>query len=255
MVKKRCAAGRKAKDGLAQSSAIASGLTAIGSARATTTQSAQTVATKAAVAGNWYGAPPTSNNGFVAYSNVLTSPTVTTVASIVDSTHSKVTAALSGDSVLAAGVMGANYFSGASGTYVYTAGSEFLYTESGSSKFTLGLLDLGAYGNGFDNLSFTVKNGATSLLSDNFTSLSAAQNFFTDDPFSLGSLNGNVDLTLDYSLTASTAERGGNQLCNRGCAGAIAKLMALAPNRHGRDGPDGTSPAAVIMKARRARQQ
>jgi hypothetical protein len=52
-------------------------------------------------------------------------------------------------------------------------------------------------------------NGSTALLSNTFTSLSSAQAFFTDNSYSLGVLNGDVDLTLIYSLT-SNSDAGAN---------------------------------------------
>lgn len=67
-------------------------------------------------------------------------------------------------------------------------------------------LNLASYGSGFSSLTFTVKNGATTLLSDKFTSLSAAQKFFTDDPLSLGTFKGSVDLTLSLQVTANKIE-------------------------------------------------
>jgi len=67
----------------------------------------------------------------------------------------------------------------------------------------------GVNGAGFDKLVFTVTNGAVTLLSDSFTSLAAAQTFFTDDAQPLGALTGNVDLTVSYVLTASSTEGSG----------------------------------------------
>ncbi len=54
-----------------------------------------------------------------------------------------------------------------------------------------------------------MKDGSTTLLSRGFTSLSAAQKFFADDPLSLGTLSGNVDLTISYKLTATAPEGAG----------------------------------------------
>ncbi|MHB8257285.1 MAG: hypothetical protein ACYDHY_14070 [Acidiferrobacterales bacterium] len=130
----------------AQSSGLGAGQSAVGKAFAPTTPTPETVMTQANVAGAWYGNPPTGSNGHVAYSDVLSSPTSATVSSILGTTHANVVGALRGSTVLSAGLMGANYFTastGSNGTYTYTAGGEFVYTLSGSHRFTLGLLDMG----------------------------------------------------------------------------------------------------------------
>jgi hypothetical protein len=126
-------------------------------------------------------------------------------------------------------VLGANY-SATSGTVKYSASTEDVFNLSGSNTITLGLLNLGSYGKGFSSLSFTVKEGATTLLTDSFTSLAAAQTFFTDDPVSLGKLSGPVDLTLSYQLTANQAEGAG-----------ISFVLADAP------AASGAKPSATAM--------
>jgi hypothetical protein len=74
---------------------------------------------------------------------------------------------------------------------------------TGSNSVTLGLLDVGSYGSGFSSLALTVTNGSTTLLSKTFSTLSAAQSYFTDDPISLGTLTGNLNLTVTTKLTAT----------------------------------------------------
>ena len=47
-----------------------------------------------------------------------------------------------------------------------------------------------------------MKNGSQVLVpTQTFTSLSAADTYFTDDPLALGTINGNARLTLTYTLT------------------------------------------------------
>ncbi len=140
-------------------------------------------------------------------SNVIASPTATTVARILGNAYPNVANALGNNTILGAGSMGANNLNG--GTQTYTAAANYLYTANGSRAFTLGLLNISAYSCGFDSLSFTVKNGGTTLLSDTFSNLSAAQSFFTDTQHSLGNLNGNVDLSLNYRLTANAVRGAG----------------------------------------------
>jgi hypothetical protein len=58
------------------------------------------------------------------------------------------------------------------------------------------------------HLSFSVTDGAATLLpTRTFTSLSAAETFFTDDPVSLGNITGAIDLTLNFKVIA-TAPKG-----------------------------------------------
>jgi hypothetical protein len=115
----------------------------------------------------------------------------------------------SGSSIFGAGVLGANYSAASTGTYTYTASNTHEYALSGSYSITLGLLGLGAYNNGFKTLSFTVAEGATTLFTQSFSTLSKAQTYFTDDPVILGNLTGPIDLTLTYKLTANAPEAAG----------------------------------------------
>jgi hypothetical protein len=72
-----------------------------------------------------------------------------------------------------------------------------------------GAAHLGAYNNGFKTLTFTVAEGATTLFTQSFSTLSKAQTYFTDDPVILGNLTGPIDLTLTYKLTANAPEGAG----------------------------------------------
>jgi hypothetical protein len=54
-----------------------------------------------------------------------------------------------------------------------------------------------------------VAEGATTLFTKSFSTLSQAQAYFTDDPVVLGNLTGPIDLTLTYKLTANAPEGAG----------------------------------------------
>jgi hypothetical protein len=78
-------------------------------------------------------------------------------------------------------------------------------------------------------------------LSDKFTSLSAAQTFFTDDPIALGNLTGAVDLTLTYKLVANAPEGAG-----------ISYVIADAPDGAGSKrwivGPDHSAELSAMLE-------
>jgi hypothetical protein len=191
------------------------------SATAATNMSAVSTQTQANVGGSWFGNPGATSNSYAAYAGAmglpsssvrtgyLVSPTLN--PSVYHSLHS------SGSSVFGAGILGANY-TATTGTYSYSSSNTQMYNLSGNNAFTLGLLTMGAYNGGFTSLTFTVTDGTTSLLTKTFTSLSAAQTYFTDDPVSLGDITGAVDLKLTYTLTAAAAQGAG-----------ISYLIADAP--------------------------
>ncbi len=183
-------------------------------ASAPTMTNSTSVRTQVSSGGNTYGTYyQFLGSGYpVAYSTAAALPNAAAVTQILGATHANVSNALAGNTVLGAGLLGANYATfGPSGSFTYTSSAEFIENFTGSSNLTLGLLDIGAYGNGFDSLSFNVKDGSTTLLSQTFNTLSSAQAFFTDGVQSLGVLPGNEFnyLTLSYSLTASAAEGAG----------------------------------------------
>jgi hypothetical protein len=162
------------------------------------TVSTQTMAT---IAGSWFGSPTSSSNGETSYAQAMGSPTPAVQAAIVNSSTPNTQAALAGSSIFGAGVLGTNY-TASSGSVQYTASTEHVFNLSGSNTITLGLLNFGGNSTlALSSLSFTVKEGSTSLLSNSFSTLAAAETFFKDDPLSLGKLTGPVDLTLSYHLT------------------------------------------------------
>jgi hypothetical protein len=164
-----------------------------------------TAGTLANVAGNWFGNPGNTSNGYEAYGRAMGLPTATVQDQLVNSSTPVLQSALIGYSIFGAGVLGANYLSKGTAINTYTATNTHLYNLTGTNAFELGLLTMGAYNGGFSSLTFTVKEGAATLLAEAFTTLSAAQTYFTDDAISLGKITGAVDLTFSYSLTASLA--------------------------------------------------
>jgi hypothetical protein len=213
--------------------------TVLASATSTTNTATVTTQTQANIGGSWFGNPGTASNGYAAYGSAMGSPTASVQSSyLASSTVNPIvynSLRSSGSSIFGAGVLGANYSTTSAGSYTYTATNTQDYNASGTNSYTLGLLTMGAYNSGFTSLTFTVTEGATTLLTKTFTSLSSAQTYFTDDPVALGNLTGATDLTLNYKLTASTPEGAG-----------ISYLVA--------DGPvsDDAKPATGVNVARLA---
>lgn len=195
--------------------------------------------TQANVSGAWFGSPALLSNGLASYTDAMGSPTKSVQSQLVNATSTPNTVAAlnkSLASIFGAGVMGANDAS-ITGTRQYTESTEHVFNLSGSHTFTLGLLNLASYGSGFSSLTFTVKDGATTLLSDKFTSLSAAQKFFTDDPLSLGTFKGSVDLTMSLQVTANKIEGTGISyvLADAAAPAAAAQPAAIVIGRSGVD--------------------
>ena len=134
--------------------------------------------------------------------------------------------------VIGLGSLGANY-GGSGGTRSYTANALYSFNLSTSASLTLGLLNMTAYNGGFDTLNFTVKRGATTLFSDNFTTLAAAQAYFTDQAKTLtGFTAGNNTVLLSYTLTASSAKGADiSYLLSRPAGSALAAAPVAAAER------------------------
>ncbi len=189
----------------AASTATGSGNTVIADATAPTSVAGVSAKTAANVAGSWFGNPIAGSNGYATYADSMGSPTQAVQTQILTSNvDASLTASKS--SVFGAGELGANYSSSSKGTVTYTASNTYDFALTGTNKYTLGLLNIAAYGSGFQSLSFTVTDGSTTLLTKSFTSLTSAKTYFTDDPVSLGSLSGKANLTVSYKLTADAAE-------------------------------------------------
>jgi hypothetical protein len=159
-------------------------------------------------ASNQFSWPSLSSgsNGVQAFSYALAMPGAAALGSALAGAP-RVSAGLGGRTVLGLGVLGANYGSAASGNRTYTASTSYNFSLASQSNLSVGLLGMSSYGGGFNSLNFSVKSGATTLLSASFTSLSAAQTYFTDQSLSLGSFAaGATSLVVSYSLTASAAK-------------------------------------------------
>ncbi len=112
-----------------------------------------------------------------------------------------VSAAFLNQTLLGAGVLGANYGYGYEGEQTFSASAEFKLDAATGSRLTLGLLDLGTVG-WFDSLSLSVRNGDTALAFYTFTSRESADAFFSDNTIDLGAISGALDLFLEYRLIA-----------------------------------------------------
>jgi hypothetical protein len=177
--------------------------TVLSSATTATNPSSVSSHTQANTGGNWFGNPGTSTNGYAAYASAMGAPT----ASVISSDLSGVTLPAH-SSIFGAGVLGANDSTSSTGTNVYTSTSTHEYTLSGSNALDLGLLTIASYGSGFGSLTFTVTNGATTLLTKTFSSLTGAggaSSYFAKDLVSLGNVTGSVDLILTFRLTETAA--------------------------------------------------
>ena len=113
---------------------------------------------------------------FAAYDFATISPSSTYVSNAL-ATHSNIGAsALSGSqaAVFAAGMLGASYATGASGSQEYIDAQTFTLNGAAmSGHLILGLLDTQTVGSGFTDLKFTVTVGGATVVSQNFTTLAA----------------------------------------------------------------------------------
>jgi len=150
----------------------------------------------------------TTNPALAAYSYGQGTPNSASAASFVNSTTPNSTAALTGQNLIGLGVMGANLGGDSNSSGTFNSQAEYITNRTGTNNLTIALLNLAASGNGFQSLSFTVKDNGSTLLSDTFTSLASAQTFFTDDPLTFYNLASGVDLSLNFSLTASSESAG-----------------------------------------------
>jgi len=136
---------------------------------------------------------------------------------------------------LGLGSLGGSYGASAS-SRLYDASASYTFNLTSTRDLSLGLLGMTSYGGGFNSLRFSVTSGATTLVSDTFTSLSAAQAFFTDHAVNLGNFGaGSQTIVVDYALTAS-APKG---------ADASYLLSSLAPMA---GGSTSTTPPAAAKR-------
>ena len=150
---------------------------------------------------------------FAAYDLATISPNSTYVSNAL-ATHSNVGAsALSGSqaAVFAAGVLGASYAPGATGSQEYIDTQTFTLNGAAmSGHLILGLLDTQTVGTGFSNLKFTVMVGGATVVNQTFTTAAAANAFFANDAVDLGAFASvaGLQVVVKFDLTTATAGSG-----------------------------------------------
>ncbi len=111
--------------------------------------------------------------------------------------------------------LGGAYSSGGSGSETMTSTADMtvdLTQVAAPQDLLIGLFDATTLGAGFDSLTFTLVGDGQTLVSQTFTSLAAAETFFTDNPLDLGSLTSgalsNPTLTLEATLSVTMSSAG-----------------------------------------------
>ena len=152
------------------------------------------------------------SNGTVAYSFADGEPPLSQVADALGS-HAQVAAALAAvtPQIAGIGVMGATRDAFAQpDEKVYAADARYAFSIDGSTGIFVGLLDFTGYDSGAPiDLDFRISNFGTLLLDESFTSLTAADAYFTDHALQLGTFSGDVDLLISFSLTSATMQGAG----------------------------------------------
>jgi hypothetical protein len=162
-----------------------------------------------AVSTTVFGFNGASNNS---YAFATANPNAGFVSSALAS-HSNLNAALGGATagVFGTGVEGAFYASTASGAQEYRSSIDWtLDTTTISGNLIVGLLDSQTLGTGFTSLNFTIIENGRTVENDTFTSLSAAQAFFTNHVLDLGTFASGPTLSLgmNFDLITSAAASG-----------------------------------------------
>jgi hypothetical protein len=149
------------------------------------------------------------------YASGTIAPSAATVSNDF-TTHSKVAAALGGafSTVFAAGVQGAAYATGATGSLDYVSSQNF--TLNGtimSGHLIVGLLDDQALGTGFQSLTFTVLVGGVTKVTQTFSTVAAAQTYFTNNSVDAGAFSSKAGLvvTVKLDMTENAAGQGFGQ--------------------------------------------
>lgn len=117
-----------------------------------------------------------------------------------------------GGPVIGAGVLGAKAPSGSENDYhsevdwtvnTTTLGGDLLVGLPGTS-----LGDTGTFGTGFDSLTFTVTVGGATAVNQNFTSLAAAQAYFSNNVIDLGAVPNSTALAVDVKFDEEISTSG-----------------------------------------------
>ena len=146
------------------------------------------------------------SNGYESFSFINGAPGSSSVNSLLSS-HSNVNTAIGAANldVIGTGAMGNNFGSDASAMHTYTSSGHYTFTLGNTTEVLVGLLDFTGRDAGTNmDLTFTVSNFGSTLLSEDFTSLAAADAYFTDHALALGNFTGNVDLLLTTSMTTNS---------------------------------------------------
>jgi hypothetical protein len=125
----------------------------------------------------------TNNNSYAFASEVPNSSLITVITGILNA-NGNLETALGNGAVLGLGTEGTSYSTMASGSRTYTSTIAWTLdtTTPGtglSGDLVAGLINDQSFGSGFDSLDFNVVENRTTIFDKNFTSLSAAQAFYT----------------------------------------------------------------------------
>jgi hypothetical protein len=169
--------------------------------------------TQATFGGSVNGLPnlTSSSYAYESFSFVNGAPNSSSVNTLLSS-HSNVNAAVGASNldVIGVGAMGNDFGSNVTGVHTYTSSGEYTFTLGNATEVVVGLLDFtGRDAGAATDLMFTVSNFGSTILSQGFTSLGAADAYFTDHALSLGGLAGNVDLSMTFSMTTGSDQGAG----------------------------------------------
>jgi hypothetical protein len=107
--------------------------------------------------------------------------------------------------------LGGSYSEAGTGSRVYSSSVNYAIDlnmlVNPRQDLLVGLLDTRVEGAGFDSLSFQITRESVALVSETFTTVAAAVNFFDDATLNLGSngfanVSGNLDLVFSLTLTS-----------------------------------------------------
>jgi hypothetical protein len=147
----------------------------------------------------------TNNNSYAFATEVPSSSLVTGILNA----NSNLATALGNGSVLGLATEGASYSTTASGSRTYTSTIAWtLDTTAVSGHLIAGLINDQSFGSGFDSLDFNVVENGTTIFDQNFTTLSAAQTFFTNHALDLGTFTSRPNQVIDFNFSLTTSASG-----------------------------------------------
>jgi hypothetical protein len=123
--------------------------------------------------------------------------------------NSNLATALGNGAVFGLGTEGASYSTTASGSLTYTSTIAWtLDTTALSGDLIAGLINDQSFGSGFDLLDFNVVENGTTIFDQTFTTLSAAQTFFTNHALDLGTFTSGPNQVIDFNFSLTTSGSG-----------------------------------------------